>query len=44
MEDRLQMKTKDPSQERIRMIGELFPNRVTEATGEDPLFRNTTCT
>lgn len=31
MVERLEMKTKDLSQEKIRMIGELFPNCITES-------------
>ena len=30
MAEQLEMRTKDLSQEKIRMLGELFPNCVTE--------------
>ena len=35
MVDRLEMKTKDLSQEKIRMIGELFPDCITETKDGD---------
>lgn len=39
MVEKLEMQTKDLSQEKIRMIGELFPNCITESRERGPYCR-----
>ena len=42
MTERMTMQTKDLTQEKIRMIGELFPNCITESR-ERERDRNLSC-
>ena len=41
MAEQLEMRTEDLSQEKIRMLGELFPNCITESREREWFFQLT---